>query len=66
MKTYVIVGLGARSLMYREALAGQFSDTSSVLAICDRNAGRMRAAEEELKPAHPELLCYACLPRAGA
>ena len=44
MKTYAVVGLGGRSLMFRDAILKTFSDSSKLLAICDLNEGRIKLA----------------------
>ena len=35
MKTYVLVGVGGRSVMFTDALSGEFKDRAKLLAICD-------------------------------
>ena len=40
-KRYAQVGLGVRSAMYTEAMAGDFKKYCDLVAICDRNQGRM-------------------------
>ncbi len=47
-KRYSIVGVGGRSGMWRDAAAFEFSSTSTLVGICDSNAGRVRRAQEEL------------------
>ena len=48
MKTYVLVGLGGRSIMFKEALTSHFKDNTKLLAICDNNLGRIKYSEKEL------------------
>ncbi len=58
MQTYVIVGVGGRSLMFKEALADLFKDSSKLLAVCDKNPGRLELARKELSKAYPNLKLY--------
>ncbi|MCD4831336.1 MAG: Gfo/Idh/MocA family oxidoreductase [Anaerohalosphaeraceae bacterium] len=58
MKTYVIVGLGGRSIMFKEAIAARFKDSSELLAICDNNCGRLEDSREELSSMGFEVECY--------
>lgn len=39
---YAIVGTGARSFMYAEALLGTYRDTGALVALCDQNSLRMK------------------------
>jgi predicted dehydrogenase len=39
---YAQVGLGDRSRMFSEAVVERFADTSELVALCDKNAGRLR------------------------
>jgi len=39
--TYAIVGLGGRSKMYWEAISQKYSANNQIIALCDRNAGRL-------------------------
>ena len=55
MKSYVLVGVGGRSAMYRDAFLSDFKDTTKLLGICDSNEGRLRLAAESLKPANKQL-----------
>jgi predicted dehydrogenase len=41
-KRYAQVGVGDRSRLYLEAMAERFADTAEVVALCDRNEGRLR------------------------
>lgn len=43
-KKYAQIGLGGRSSMYREAILKEFSKTSELVAVCDRNKGRIDLA----------------------
>lgn len=47
-RRYAIVGTGARSYMYAEALADRFADGSELVALCDMNGTRMRAMNDYL------------------
>jgi predicted dehydrogenase len=58
MRKYVLTGLGARSDMFTGALTKDFKETSKLLAICDINAGRLKAAVEKLKPLLPDIIGY--------
>jgi predicted dehydrogenase len=41
-KRYVQVGVGDRSRMYLEAMVDRFADTAELVALCDKNEGRLR------------------------
>jgi predicted dehydrogenase len=43
-KRYAVVGVGSRARMFTNAITGKFSATSEVVAVCDRNAGRLARA----------------------
>ena len=43
-KRYAVVGVGSRARMFTNAMTGKFRDTSDVVGICDRNAGRLARA----------------------
>ncbi len=45
-KKFVIVGVGSRSRMYYEALAGTYSDTCEIAAFCDVNRTRCEFANK--------------------
>jgi predicted dehydrogenase len=45
-KRYAIVGTGARSQMYQDALYYGYTDHAELVAICDTNAGRLKLAQE--------------------
>ncbi len=44
-KTYVQVGLGGRSSMFRDAVIGKYGEYSSLAAVCDINEGRVKLAQ---------------------
>jgi predicted dehydrogenase len=43
-KRYAQVGVGSRSRMYLTAISQTFRDTSELVALCDKNAGRLALA----------------------
>lgn len=43
-KRYAVVGVGSRARMFTNAMTGKFSDRAEVVAICDKNAGRLARA----------------------
>lgn len=43
-KRYVLVGAGARSRMYIEAILKDFNDVAELVALCDINQGRLELA----------------------
>jgi len=47
MKKYVIVGVGGRASIYLEALTAHLSKYAELVAICDRNIGRLEYAQKE-------------------
>ena len=49
MKAYAVVGTGGRSGMYVNALATEFASDCELVALCDRNIGRARLAQEQVK-----------------
>jgi predicted dehydrogenase len=57
MKIYVLVGVGGRSVMY-EQLTSYSKNSGKLVAICDRNAGRLKIAENELRLAIPDIKSY--------
>ncbi|NIA31507.1 MAG: Gfo/Idh/MocA family oxidoreductase [Actinobacteria bacterium] len=59
MKSYVLVGVGGRSVMFTDALSGEFKDSAKLLALCDNNKGRMELRKKELAKVYPDLKCYA-------
>ncbi|PAW76884.1 MAG: hypothetical protein B9S32_13215 [Verrucomicrobia bacterium Tous-C9LFEB] len=42
--TYAIVGLGGRSRFYLDAISQTYASTNRIVALCDRNAGRLALA----------------------
>lgn len=58
MKTYVIVGTGGRSRLFREAVIDFHKDSSKLSAICDSNEGRLELAKNELKAKIGEVAGY--------
>ena len=58
MKSYVLVGVGGRSVMFTDALSGEFKDSTKLLALCDNNKGRMELRKKELSEVYPNLKCY--------
>lgn len=42
--TYAVVGLGGRSGIYLEAISEKYKDAHRIVALCDRNAGRLALA----------------------
>ncbi|HEY3379479.1 MAG TPA: Gfo/Idh/MocA family oxidoreductase [Armatimonadota bacterium] len=48
-KRYAIVGTGGRSEMYWDALSTQYRETGEVVALCDRNLGRLHMRGAELQ-----------------
>lgn len=51
MKRYAVVGTGGRSMMYLDALAGEYSSTCKLVALCDRNPGRAQLAARRARDA---------------
>lgn len=45
-RRYAQIGLGGRSLMFRNAILETFKDTSRLVAFCDNNRGRLQLAVE--------------------
>jgi predicted dehydrogenase len=41
-KRYVQVGIGSRSTLYSESIAGCFADHAELVGLCDSNPGRLR------------------------
>ena len=58
MKTYVIVGVGGRSMMFTEALSKKYNNSSRLVAICDINDGRLAMNMRQLKPVFGEIQSY--------
>ena len=56
---YAHVGLGGRSRMYLEAIAGDFSDYAEMVGICDINPGRLELYNTDLQETgHPKVPAY--------
>jgi predicted dehydrogenase len=49
MKKCVIIGVGGRHKLFRDALVEKYSTEYQLVALCDSNIGRLRFAEESLK-----------------
>lgn len=45
-RRYAMVGCGARSQMYQDALQGKYRESAELVAVCDRNAGRLEGARQ--------------------
>lgn len=58
MKTYVVVGLGGRSLAFRNAIANDFPGSAKLVAICDSNPGRLELAMKNDVKHCPDLKGY--------
>ncbi len=58
MKTYVLVGVGGRSIMFMNALSGEFKNNGKLLAICDINKGRLELAQQRLAKLGVDVACY--------
>jgi predicted dehydrogenase len=48
-RRYAVVGLGARSELYREAILGKYAGHSELVALCDSNAGRLKLAQDHAR-----------------
>jgi predicted dehydrogenase len=59
VKNYVLVGTGGRSAMFTDALSKEFKDHATLLAICDRNKGRLELYQKKLAEVYLDLKCYA-------
>lgn len=46
---YVIVGLGSRHELYRDAILGPHSGAAELVGLCDRNAGRVELSRERCR-----------------
>ncbi len=44
---YAQVGLGGRSLMFRDAILDTYANTCELVGLCDVNEGRLRLALDE-------------------
>lgn len=58
MKRFVIVGVGGRSKMFTDALAGPFKNSARLVGVCDINPGRVERALRLLKEDLPNLVGY--------
>ena len=58
MKTYVLVGVGGRSIMFMNALSGKFKNNGRLLSICDINKGRLELAQKRLSKLGVDVACY--------
>jgi predicted dehydrogenase len=47
-KRYAVVGVGSRARMFTSAMTDKFGDTSEIVAICDKNAGRTALAVRKI------------------
>ncbi len=45
-KRYAQVGVGGRSIMFTNAILGEWKESSELVAICDNNAGRLALREK--------------------
>lgn len=57
-KKYVLVGLGGRSLIFKDAFLKLNKDSVRLLAICDNNKGRLNLGFNQLKAANTDLAKY--------
>lgn len=44
-KRYALVGVGGRSMMYRQAIENDYADCRELVAYCDNNLGRLQLAQ---------------------
>lgn len=59
MKRYSQVGLGARAVLYYEAMASDYSDCAEIVGFCDLSPTRMAYANERLcKAGGKKVPCY--------
>ena len=58
MKKCVIIGVGGRHKMFRDALVEKYSTKFQLVALCDSNIGRLRFAEESLKTSNVSVRLY--------
>ncbi len=49
MKRVILVGVGGRSVMYRDAAAFGYPKSARLVGLCDINPGRLRFAQDALK-----------------
>ncbi|MFW6152716.1 MAG: Gfo/Idh/MocA family protein, partial [Verrucomicrobiota bacterium] len=57
-KKYAIVGVGSRSRMYSKALLDKYAGHSKLVAVCDRNPGRLNLALSKCTEAGAETKGY--------
>ncbi len=48
-KRYAIIGTGSRAAMYIDAISGKYANGSVLVALCDKNLGRMEYYNNQLK-----------------
>src|ERR1043166_8721180 len=48
-KRYALVGVGSRSLLYREAVLKTYADDCQMVAYCDINPGRLKLAQKKAR-----------------
>ncbi|MGB1135398.1 MAG: Gfo/Idh/MocA family protein, partial [bacterium] len=58
MKKCVIVGVGGRHKMFRDALVKKYSKEYQLVAICDSNLGRLKFAESSLAESNVSVNLY--------
>lgn len=58
MRTYVIVGIGGRAIMFRDVFKKYFPDTTKLQAVCDKNQGRINLVLKDLQKKCPNLKGY--------
>ena len=58
MKKCVIVGVGSRHKMFRDALVKKYSKIYQLVAICDSNLGRLKFAESSLAESNGSVNLY--------
>src|SRR5262245_61039440 len=60
-RRYALVGVGARSELYRTALLTEFAEVVELVGFCDTNPGRL-----ELAQAHAQQIAGATIPAYAA
>ena len=58
MKTYVIIGVGGRSMCFTNAISVHFKSNCKLLAVCDNNSGRLNLAKQKLSKYWADLSAY--------
>jgi predicted dehydrogenase len=58
MKRCIIVGVGGRHKMFRDAIVNKYCDEYRLVALCDSNLGRMHYAQEELEKSGIQVNLY--------